>query len=214
MLVRTFSKLPQPTAQVGRFPAMPAPALPFPSPRAYVGQNQDATALLALQAANGGQPLSPDQLAALGVNPGVLGQCGPGPSACAPCYGTSQFFRRSPGPQERPLGIPLTTIGAGATVPITINVDTVFKAKCLIVPSNIAPNFAITQIKVGNRDQFLAGTPPVPAMAFSEQAKQCVQMDLDACKDNSRIVVYVQNITGNPADFIGTFLGDMYDCYA
>lgn len=214
MLVKRFTQLPVPTAQVGRFPAMPAPRTFYPAPRAFAGQMQDATALLALQAAQGGQPLSPDQLAVLGVNPGVLGQCGPGPSACAPCYGTSQFFKRSPGAMRRPLGVPETTIAAGATEPIVIEVDTVFKAKCLIVPSSIAANFAIVQIKVGNRDQFLNGSAPIPALAFSEQAKQCIEMDLDACKDNSRIVVSVKNITGVAANFIATFLGDSYDCYA
>lgn len=73
---------------------------------------------------------------------------------------------RSPGEANlQPLGFESLNVGAGATVQVTTQPQTLFKPMRLCVPTTIAPDFVLEDVKVGNVSQFPSANP-IPCEAF------------------------------------------------
>ena len=147
----------------------------------------------------------------------------PGP---APIYGPAPFFAAPPGGGiayggapavvERPLRdmreFPLGFFQSGiSTIMGAIDVisrpQIVFRGERLVVPSSIAADFALIDIKVGNRSQ-LANSTALPAQVFQENAVG-VRLALDTAVVAQDIALIVENvsISGSAETFIAALIG-------
>jgi hypothetical protein len=68
-----------------------------------------------------------------------------------------------------PLGFPVVAIPAGGSALLETNPQFVFRPERLVVPSDIAFDIRLQDVKVGTQSQFVS-TDPVPAAVFSEVA--------------------------------------------
>ena len=66
-----------------------------------------------------------------------------------------------------PLGLPTLAIAAGATQELRTQPQFLFRPERLIIPSDIAFDLRITDVRVGTQSQF-ASTDPIPAAVFTE----------------------------------------------
>ncbi len=147
----------------------------------------------------------------------------PGP---APIYGPPPFFAAPPGGgiayggapavverplrdmREFPLGFFQSGISAimGA-IDVISRPQIVFRGERLVVPSSIAADFALIDIKVGNRSQ-LANSTALPAQVFSEVAVG-VRLALDTAVVAQDIALIVENVSvsGSAETFIAALIG-------
>lgn len=108
--------------------------------------------------------------------------------------------------REYPLGFDsVNNIGAGATVPVTQQPQILFRSERLVVPSDIAGQFLITELLCG-KDNMFAASGPVHARTFDERAVG-VRLSLATSQVSQQIVMRVQNIGGAPARFFATMIG-------
>lgn len=108
--------------------------------------------------------------------------------------------------REYPLGFDsVTTIAAGATVPITQQPQILFRSERLVIPSDIAGQFLITELLCG-KDNMFAASGSVHARTFDERAVG-VRLSLATSQVSQQIVMRVQNIGGAPARFFATMIG-------
>jgi hypothetical protein len=109
--------------------------------------------------------------------------------------------------REYPLGFPTTPVAAGATVNITAQSQVPYRARRLIIASDIAGSFLVNDIKVGKNSMFAsAGTGPVPARMFSEFGVG-VDLNLDTSQISQLISINVTNISGATVNFNAGFIG-------
>jgi hypothetical protein len=147
----------------------------------------------------------------------------PGP---APIYGPPPFFAAPPGGgiayggapavverplrdmREFPLGFFQSGISAimGA-IDVISRPQIVFRGERLVVPSSIASDFALIDIKVGNRSQ-LANSTALPAQVFQENAVG-VRLALDTAVVAQDIALIVENVSvsGSAETFIAALIG-------
>jgi len=71
-----------------------------------------------------------------------------------------------------PLGVVPTTITSGDTETIPTTPQNLFRPERLVIPSDIAFDIGVTDVKVGNQSQFVE-TSEVPGSLFSEVAISC-----------------------------------------
>jgi hypothetical protein len=98
-----------------------------------------------------------------------------------------------------------TPIDAGGTLSITVQPQVLFRAERFVVPSDIAGQFLINDIKVG-KDSMLAAAGSLPARAFDERAVG-VRMMLATSQVSQQIIVSVTNIGGAPQRFNAVIFG-------
>lgn len=125
-----------------------------------------------------------------------------------PC---NTFFSRQTGPCRFPLGFTRTTIAAGANVGIIATPQMPYQGQCLIIPSDIAGQILVTDIKVGQQSQ-LVGTGPLPGRMFSEASEAQCQLDLDPAQVNQPITLFVTNTSGGNIDFTAGLIGWAWKC--
>ena len=83
-----------------------------------------------------------------------------------------------------------------------------FRGERLVIPSDIAPNFAVYDIKIGNRSQ-LANSVALPAETFVEGAVG-VRLSLATAVVAMDVAIVVANLTKTPQDFRGALIGTAF----
>ena len=103
------------------------------------------------------------------------------------------------------LPIPRTTVPAGATATIDIQPQDLFRAQRMLIPSDIAFDFEIQDIKVGQKPQFVQ-SGSIPAAVFSEVSVGSA-VSFDSADIGNILNIVIKNNSLGPLDFAGTFLG-------
>lgn len=107
--------------------------------------------------------------------------------------------------REYPLGFPTTNVAAAATANITTRPQVPFRGRRLIIPSDIAGSFLITDLKVGKNSMFPT-SDPVPARAFTELGVG-VDLNLDTAQISQNVTLSVENTSGAALDFNAALIG-------
>lgn len=103
------------------------------------------------------------------------------------------------------------TVAAGASVTITSRPQTIaFKPQRIIIPSTVAPDFIITDIKVGNKSQFVQ-SGEISAESFVPNNGDPLEMDFDTVQTSQDFVMQIQNISGAARTFRATIVGRSAD---
>ena len=120
--------------------------------------------------------------------------------------GAKMVTQRKPTSDRRyPLGFVPTSVGAGATLNIPGAPQNLFRPERLVIPSDIAFDFGVTDIKVGNTSQFVQNVE-VPAALFSEVAiNTAVQFDTAAV--GNQISISVRNKSAGAVEFTAGAIG-------
>lgn len=107
--------------------------------------------------------------------------------------------------RRNPLGFVPTSVGAGVTSQIPSSPQNLFRPERLVIPSDVAFDFGVSDIKVGNVSQ-LVQSAEVPAAIFSE-----VSIDTDVYFDTAEIgnqvSVNVRNKSAGAIEFTAALLG-------
>ncbi len=97
-------------------------------------------------------------------------------------------------------------IAAGATATVSARPqDIAFKPERLIIPSTLAPDFLIVDVKVGNRSQFTQ-SGNVPGEAFMPNTNDAM-VDFDTLQTSQDFIMIVQNISGAARTFRAALFG-------
>lgn len=104
-----------------------------------------------------------------------------------------------------PLGFTVTSIGAGAAATVAAMPQSLFRSERLVLPSDIAFDLGVTDIKVGNTSQF-AQNAEVPGAIFSEVAID-TSVGFDTAEVGNQISVAVRNKTLAAVEFTGALIG-------
>lgn len=97
------------------------------------------------------------------------------------------------------------TILAGDSATITSRPQVLFKGERLVVPSDVAGDFVIDDVKVGKDSQFVA-EGAIPARVLQENAVD-VYFELDTAQISQDISISVTNIGGAPRTFRAALIG-------
>lgn len=115
--------------------------------------------------------------------------------------------------KARRLVIGLTSsaaVVAGALATITARPQSIaFKPQRVVIPSTIAPDFIISDIKVGNKSQ-LVQSGELPGEAFSPDLVDG-EMEMDTVQTSQDFVMVVQNISGASRVFRAAVYGRAAD---
>lgn len=93
--------------------------------------------------------------------------------------------------RKMPLGFVPTTVAASGTATIPAAPQNIFRAERLMIPSDIAFDLGVTDLKVGNQSQF-AQTGEVPAVLFSEVAIN-TGVEFDTAEVGNQVSAAVRN---------------------
>jgi hypothetical protein len=104
-----------------------------------------------------------------------------------------------------PLGVVPTTITAGNNATIPTTPQNLFRPERLMVPSDIAFDIGVTDVKVGNQSQFVE-TSEVPATMFSEVAVN-TGVTFDTAEIGNQISVALRNKSLADVEFTAGFVG-------
>jgi hypothetical protein len=104
-----------------------------------------------------------------------------------------------------PMGLPLLTIGANATNTINTQPQFLFRPERLIIPSDIAFDLRITDVRVGTQSQF-ASTDPIPAAVFSEVSVNTA-ISFKTAEVGNLVSFSALNVTADPVQFTGALIG-------
>ena len=134
----------------------------------------------------------------LGRHPIVQGALGGGGGPAMPpstvAYGSNLGIQSAPSSKPRLFPIGFTsggTVAASGTVIITSRPQILFRPERLIVPSSLAANFQINDIRVGKNSQLVQASP-LPASAFVETAID-TRMTLDTAQEGIDLSLNVTN---------------------
>src|SRR5262245_45441943 len=104
-----------------------------------------------------------------------------------------------------PLGVVPTTISSGDTETIPTTPQNLFRPERLVIPSDIAFDVGVTDVKVGNQSQFVE-TSEVPGSLFSEVAINTA-VTFDTAEIGNQISVQVRNKSLSDVEFTAGFVG-------
>jgi hypothetical protein len=107
--------------------------------------------------------------------------------------------------RRNPLGLVPTLIGAGVSIQVPAAPQNLFRAERLVVPSDIALDFGIADIKVGNVSQLVQATE-LPGAMFSEVAID-TGVSWDTAEVGNQISVTARNKSAAPIEFSAALLG-------
>lgn len=96
-------------------------------------------------------------------------------------------------------------IAADATTTQTTRPQVTFRLERLVIPQAIAPNFLITDVRVGKNSQFLNGNA-VPGEVFASNAVG-VGLKGDTCPTGNDVIINATNISAGAVRFFGAFIG-------
>ena len=94
---------------------------------------------------------------------------------------------------------------AAASANINVQPQVIFRPERLVVPSNLAMDFLITDIKVGKNSQ-LVSTGALPAVMFTENAFG-VRLRMDTAQISMFVTVSVTNQNPAARNFQGGLVG-------
>jgi hypothetical protein len=107
--------------------------------------------------------------------------------------------------REWVLGFGPVTVVAGTGTTIITSPQVVFRGERLIVPSDIAGQFQIDDIRVGNKSQLVSANS-LPARTFDEQGVG-VRLQMDTAQISQQIVLSVTNFGGADSVFRASLIG-------
>jgi hypothetical protein len=107
--------------------------------------------------------------------------------------------------REYALGLGSTTVAGQSSANINVQPQVIFRPERLVVPSNIAVDFLITDIKVGKNSQ-LVSTGALPAVMFTENAFG-VRLKMDTAQISMFVTVSVTNQNPAARNFQGGLVG-------
>lgn len=107
--------------------------------------------------------------------------------------------------REYALGLGSTSVTGNSSANINVQPQVIFRPERLVVPSNIAVDFLITDIKVGKNSQ-LVSTGALPAVMFTEQAFG-VRLKMDTAQISMFVTVSVTNQNPQARNFQGGLVG-------
>lgn len=107
--------------------------------------------------------------------------------------------------RRNPLGFVPTSIGAGVTTQVPSAPQNLFRPERLVIPSDIAFDFGVADIKVGNVSQ-LVQSAELPAAIFSEVAID-TQVYFDTAEVGNQVSVQARNKSGAAIEFTAALLG-------
>ena len=107
--------------------------------------------------------------------------------------------------REYALGLGSTTVAGNSSANINVQPQVIFRPERLVVPSNIAVDFLITDIKVGKNSQ-LVSTGALPAVMFTENAFG-VRLKMDTAQISMFVTVSVTNQNPASRQFQGGLVG-------
>lgn len=103
------------------------------------------------------------------------------------------------------IGFGPTVVNANSTAVFTAQPQLIFRGSRLIIPSTIANNFSVNDIRVGKDSQAVSSNP-IPAAAFSELGVG-VALGLDTATPGILITLSVANTTGGNQTFSAALIG-------
>lgn len=104
-----------------------------------------------------------------------------------------------------PLGVVPTTITSGDTATIPTTPQNLFRPERLVIPSDIAFDIGVMDVKVGNQSQFVE-TSEVPGSLFSEVAIN-TGVTFDTAEIGNQISVALRNKSLADVEFTAGFVG-------
>jgi len=107
--------------------------------------------------------------------------------------------------REYALGLGSTSVAGNSSANINVQPQVIFRPERLVVPSNIAVDFLITDIKVGKNSQ-LVSTGALPAVMFTENAFG-VRLKMDTAQISMFVTISVTNQNPNARNFQGGLVG-------
>ena len=107
--------------------------------------------------------------------------------------------------REYALGLGSTSVSGASSANINVQPQVIFRPERLVVPSNVAVDFLITDIKVGKNSQ-LASTGALPAVMFTETAFG-VRLKMDTAQISMFVTISVTNQNANARNFQGGLVG-------
>lgn len=103
------------------------------------------------------------------------------------------------------IGFGVTSVAASGSSTITQRPQVLFRPERVVIPSNIALDFMVTDIKVGKNSQFTANGE-VPAVVFSETSFG-VRLKMDTCQISMDITLSIRNLSANARNFTAAIIG-------
>jgi len=107
--------------------------------------------------------------------------------------------------REYALGLGSTSVAGSSSANINVQPQVIFRPERLVVPSNLAVDFLITDIKVGKNSQ-LVSTGALPAVMFTENAFG-VRLKMDTAQISMFVTVSVTNQNPAARNFQGGLVG-------
>ena len=107
--------------------------------------------------------------------------------------------------REYALGLGSTSVSGNSSANINVQPQVIFRPERLVVPSNIAVDFLITDIKVGKNSQ-LVSTGALPAVMFTENAFG-VRLKMDTAQISMFVTISVTNQNPAARNFQGGLVG-------
>jgi hypothetical protein len=107
--------------------------------------------------------------------------------------------------REYALGLGSTSVSGNSSANINVQPQVIFRPERLVVPSNLAMDFLITDIKVGKNSQ-LVSTGALPAVMFTENAFG-VRLKMDTAQISMFVTVSVTNQNPAARNFQGGLVG-------
>lgn len=107
--------------------------------------------------------------------------------------------------REYALGLGSTSVAGNSSANINVQPQVIFRPERLVIPSHIAVDFLITDIKVGKNSQ-LVSTGALPAVMFTEQAFG-VRLKMDTAQISMFVTVSVTNENPQARKFQGGLVG-------
>jgi hypothetical protein len=107
--------------------------------------------------------------------------------------------------REFVIGLGSTAIPGNGSANIGVQPQVIFRPERIVIPSNIAPDFLITDIKVGKNSQ-LVSPGAIPSVVFVENAFG-VRLKMDTAQIAQFITISVTNQNGQSRNFQGAIIG-------
>ena len=128
------------------------------------------------------------------------------PHAMHPYSAVPQIVHNPPTQvREFIIGLGPTTVNANSTATFQAQPQLIFRGSRLIIPSTLANNFVVNDIRVGKDSQAVSANA-IPAAAFSELGVG-VALGLDTATPGILITLLVSNTTGGNQTFSAALIG-------
>jgi hypothetical protein len=107
--------------------------------------------------------------------------------------------------REFVIGLGSTALPGLSSANIAVQPQVIFRPERIVIPSNLAADFLITDVKVGKNSQ-LVSPGAIPAVVFVENAFG-VRLKMDTAQIAQFITISVTNQNGSSRNFQGAIIG-------